>query len=301
MKNLSKKRGFTLIELLVVIAIIAILAAILFPVFAQAREKARAISCISNLKQIGLAFTQYEQDFDERNPQGWDPYGRASGWAWQVYPYVKSRAVFRCPDDSAAVPGNSSYGYNANLVFGNNGSKIGPDCGITNPTNIKGGCTGVPLSLIAQPANTVLLFEIQNAANTNYYDVSLGDPNNPVSDNASGNNGGSPAGTGLGGNYDPNGEGAGTAGAAGDLKYATGFLGANSLASTTAGNFVAAKGRHTEGANYLLSDNHAKFFRPGTVSPGNTDPYNYCGDTTPGGYNAASVTCTTFAATFSPV
>ena len=66
MKN---RRGFTLIELLVVIAIIAILAAILFPVFAQAREKARQTSCLSNLKQIGLAFKMYVQDYDERWPQ----------------------------------------------------------------------------------------------------------------------------------------------------------------------------------------------------------------------------------------
>ena len=68
----KSNRGFTLIELLVVIAIIAILAAILFPVFAKAREKARQITCASNLKQIGLGFTQYIQDYDERLPCGTD-------------------------------------------------------------------------------------------------------------------------------------------------------------------------------------------------------------------------------------
>ena len=93
------KAGFTLIELLVVIAIIAILAAILFPVFAQAREKARAISCLSNMKQIGLGVTQYEQDFDETTPGGLNGYGGGSGWAGQIYPYVKSTQVFRCPSD----------------------------------------------------------------------------------------------------------------------------------------------------------------------------------------------------------
>src|SRR5579875_2969238 len=72
--NLMKRSGFTLIELLVVIAIIAILAAILFPVFAQAREKARAIACLSNCRQIGLALSMYLQDWDEQLPPAWIGY-----------------------------------------------------------------------------------------------------------------------------------------------------------------------------------------------------------------------------------
>jgi prepilin-type N-terminal cleavage/methylation domain-containing protein/prepilin-type processing-associated H-X9-DG protein len=89
----ARRRAFTLIELLVVIAIIAILAAILFPVFAQAREKARAISCLSNMKQIGLALIMYTQDYDESYPRGWyvDPATNDNvTWRTVVNPYIKN-------------------------------------------------------------------------------------------------------------------------------------------------------------------------------------------------------------------
>src|SRR5688572_26955246 len=93
----SRKRGFTLIELLVVIAIIAILAAILFPVFAQAREKGRQATCLSNMKQLSLAVTLYAQDFDETLPRmrfhllegGCDPTSKVIGWRGAVHPYIK--------------------------------------------------------------------------------------------------------------------------------------------------------------------------------------------------------------------
>jgi prepilin-type N-terminal cleavage/methylation domain-containing protein len=93
MMHFSKlKSGFTLIELLVVIAIIAILASILFPVFAKAREKARQITCASNEKQMGLAILQYNQDNDESEPAGSGNNATTWGGEWpiQVYPYVKS-------------------------------------------------------------------------------------------------------------------------------------------------------------------------------------------------------------------
>jgi prepilin-type N-terminal cleavage/methylation domain-containing protein/prepilin-type processing-associated H-X9-DG protein len=124
----TSRKGFTLIELLVVIAIIAILAAILFPVFAQAREKARQISCLSNLKQLGLGVAMYTQDYDETLPFAFSYQG---GWYNTVDPYIKNgapqipgvvinfdalalRGVWHCPDDPNA---GLSYGANA-LTFG---------------------------------------------------------------------------------------------------------------------------------------------------------------------------------------
>src|SRR5215831_10968978 len=96
-----KHRGFTLIELLVVIAIIAILAAILFPVFAQAREKARAAACLSNVKQLSLGIQMYTQDYDEFLPYGYcyTIPGQQYYWWWQdsVRPYVKNEQVYTCP------------------------------------------------------------------------------------------------------------------------------------------------------------------------------------------------------------
>lgn len=133
----SAKSGFTLIELLVVIAIIAILAGILFPVFARARENARRASCQSNLRQLGLALMQYTQDYDDTLPNATtDPYGAGlqGGWIYfssvetaatptafdvsrgGLFPYVKSTQVYICPSDSRGQQSGDSYAMNQNLL-----------------------------------------------------------------------------------------------------------------------------------------------------------------------------------------
>jgi prepilin-type N-terminal cleavage/methylation domain-containing protein/prepilin-type processing-associated H-X9-DG protein len=110
------RRGFTLIELLVVIAIIAILAAILFPVFAKAREKARQTSCLSNLKQVALAQMMYIEDYDEMLPyaQNWDPaFGSmpsSAYWFMVIQPYMKNTQALKCPSANSVAGTITDYG-----------------------------------------------------------------------------------------------------------------------------------------------------------------------------------------------
>ena len=121
-------RGFTLIELLVVIAIIAILAAILFPVFAKAREKARQTSCLSNVKQIGLAMMMYAEDYDER----YMVVNHSSGYDWfpPLYPYVKNRQIFRCPSYKAlASEPETDYVLNGLFAHGTSMAQIDTPAG----------------------------------------------------------------------------------------------------------------------------------------------------------------------------
>src|ERR1700737_2441877 len=115
-----RKNAFTLIELLVVIAIIAILAAILFPVFAQAREKSRQAVCLSNTKQMGLAVSMYSQDYDERLPMGGNAApGKPNRWYDWIAAYQKSRGVNICPSAPGQKPqdyGVGGYGCDINLM-----------------------------------------------------------------------------------------------------------------------------------------------------------------------------------------
>ncbi|MEO7718859.1 MAG: DUF1559 domain-containing protein [Capsulimonas sp.] len=156
---MKRRAGFTLIELLVVIAIIAILAAILFPVFAKAREKARQISCTSNLKQIGLAIFQYTQDYDETYPQANDQ--RGIQWYDHVDPYVKSGAkfngasygtggVWHCPSFPNTDQGQN-YGASDGLFPNNAGQDPNdPNSGFVKPWS---------LAIVDAPADKIMVAE----------------------------------------------------------------------------------------------------------------------------------------------
>ena len=279
--------AFTLIELLVVIAIIAILAAILFPVFATAREKARQSSCASNLKQLGIAALQYTQDYDECYLQGPfntvanDYYNYGMGWAGELYPSVKSRAVFTCPSDafqsltdgayvqlgnpanvssvSAANAQEVSYAYNANFGIGTT----------TNPVH-----AAFPASALGAPTATVLLYEATGC---------VADPSNSV---AGWVDGSSPASNGTD-ILNNNGTGTTTGKAATGVWVGT-QMGARG--SQIFGTFLF--GRHSSGANYAFADGHVKWLLPTLVSAGLDNTANSCGafpgDYTNGGWSAAA-------------
>lgn len=198
---LRSRSGFTLIELLIVIAIIAILAAILFPVFSRARENARRASCMNNMKQLGLAVMQYTQDYDEKYPLSWfgripggpsrgsytqtdasmpgahfttiDPSGGAGSsgnwitWMDMIYPYVKSIQVYRCPSsvDAETVP---DYHYSG--AFGNTPSNLLANTGTNNWESGRYGNliarSALPLAAVQRPSEIVMIYEMSGSGPT---------------------------------------------------------------------------------------------------------------------------------------
>ena len=167
-----RMRAFTLIELLVVIAIISILAAILFPVFARARENARRTSCLSNMKQIGLGVMQYTQDYDEKYPPAWygasaanvnidsskpsgrfrvgSPIGNYVTWMDFIFPYVKSTQLFVCSSSRAA---STTPNYSYSVAFSGVGAYVAAFGG-TTPAD-----TPIALAAVKRPAEVVSIIE----------------------------------------------------------------------------------------------------------------------------------------------
>jgi len=270
---MNNQKGFTLIELLVVIAIIAILAAILFPVFATAREKARQTSCASNEKQFGIAFLQYEQDYDEMLPVPNATGGFTwcsglqigAGWGYIIYPYVKSLNVFTCPSDptqpAAGGWGVDSYAYNALIPAGTvpaGGCAAGQAFGI-----------GGAASRLVAPGLTVLLCEIIN----NGRNQLLTNPNDLNTTGSDGWNVVSPT---YGANT-PNGI------------AATGWLAGESSGMTTPwGYSMVQYGRHNNGANYLACDGHVKYLLGSQVSGGSPMQSTNSAGAASGGNNGAT-------------
>lgn len=230
-----RKSGFTLIELLIVIAIIAILASILFPVFARARENARRSSCQSNLKQIGLGIMQYVQDYDERFPgQGSPP--ATLGIMDSIYPYTKSTQILQCPSEPTGPKDPSkSYEYsffttqdtdyysNANLWVGLTDSM---------------GKIGVHQAELAGPEKTVISGDgvSQQDDNSKSFECRYRVPNPNLSPTR--------------------------------VSTWAGFPHCAQNGPPTDPPDMPASKRHLEGANYLFGDGHVKWLRPEKIFSG---------------------------------
>jgi prepilin-type N-terminal cleavage/methylation domain-containing protein/prepilin-type processing-associated H-X9-DG protein len=158
----TRKRGFTLIELLVVIAIISILASILFPVFARARENARRASCQSNLKQIGLGIQQYTQDFDEKYPllQETSALGSGITYVTAIQPYVKSSQLFICPSapqtETTTDQSTTSTDYIWSVTTPTYQSAAKASYGMNSLMTTE---TGMSMSAVEKPAEVPMTFD----------------------------------------------------------------------------------------------------------------------------------------------
>jgi prepilin-type N-terminal cleavage/methylation domain-containing protein len=269
----KSRHAFTLIELLVVIAIIAILAAILFPVFAQAREKARQTSCLSNEKQLGLGILMYVQDYDENFPSGrfgviandTNVFHWGEGWAGQSYAYTKNAQVAKCPDDTTQpISSGGVTNYPVSYLINYNISAVAhADASLNAPAS-----TVLLAECSFDQANILVPGELPEYASTPAQYSPTGNGLTVMSSidstTATGSQGKVQYEGGVGGGYSCTGTGK-------VAPYCAFFDPINYL------------GRHGQGGEYCLADGHAKFFKPGAVSPGanalatgnNEDQTNY--------------------------
>jgi prepilin-type N-terminal cleavage/methylation domain-containing protein/prepilin-type processing-associated H-X9-DG protein len=235
-KMSQTKRAFTLIELLVVIAIIGLLAAILFPVFATARDKARQSACLSNLKQIGLGVVQYMQDNDETTPA---LETSLKGWAGKIYPYVKNAQVFVCPSDE-----NKALGFVPATTTINGVAYAYRRLSYVYNFNVHGFVAGTArrgllASQFTGPSQSILMFEIDPGSGIMKAPIECTEEiDSPINNGL------------LGGSY-----------------HAI----AGKMDNTLAGS-IPWELRHKagDGGNYLFLDGHAKFLRGSSVSAGSS-------------------------------
>jgi len=252
-----------------VIAIIAILAAILFPVFARARENARRSSCQSNLKQIGFGLMQYVQDYDNRYPDtsatsavGGDYYTHGTGWAGTLFPYIKSVQIYKCPSDSNGNTPTVSYAFNGLL------SGYG---GVADLFGLPQSKAPISEAGLTATARTVALCEITGASTI---DPSTAEKSSPAIQFK---------GDGWGNSAHLSSTGI----------YSTGLFRNH---STGAAGYDTSNGRHLETSNYLFADGHVKSLKGSAVTYGDSNSVaGDCGDVN----KAANTGCTSVGATTS--
>jgi prepilin-type N-terminal cleavage/methylation domain-containing protein/prepilin-type processing-associated H-X9-DG protein len=266
---MKKRQGFTLIELLVVIAIIAILAAILFPVFAQAREKARSIACVSNLKQIGLGCMMYVQDFDETLPMARSyaiaAGGFSTGIPQEIAPYVQkvnnlgpnnTAGIWRCPDDNVVPAHDPATGgtpaqpavhqtYDPVIDCPATGEAPFRQTGVTSADGLTGYQGADNLAQIQDSSGTFMIVETSNP--DSILGENIAGVKRPYQD---------PSTLGNGGVYEPQ-------------NCASPSNNGQTPCTSLLINGDGSTGWHSGGWNYVYCDGHVKHLRPETtVSPG---------------------------------